>query len=205
MPKGLPRTVKDHLAKGREAALAAVEAYNKPGSRFRAAHYVVMMTIAWTALFHAIFFRDGRRPWYRRKTGGIGVRYVQVEGEPKHWELSECLKEYYQEKNPPERANLLFLAGLRNKIEHRHLPELDSTLYGECQAALMNFDELLAKEFGSRYALGESLSVSLQFSRAIPPQKAMAIRLMLASSGRKIVDYVGSRCSTTRSTASAFT
>jgi hypothetical protein len=149
-----------------------------------------MITIAWTALFHAIFFRSGRRPWYRRKTSGKGVRYVYVDGEPKHWELSECLSQYYQDKNPPERSNLAFLIGLRNKIEHRHLPELDPTLYGECQAALMNFDTLLTQEFGARHALGESLAFSLQFSRTVPPQKAAAIRLHLASAGKRAVDYV---------------
>jgi len=146
------------LEKARAAALAAVKAYNKPGSYFRTAHYIVIMMMAWTALFHAIFFKNGRRPWHRKKTAGKGVRYVYVDGEPKHWELSECLREYWTDKNPPERANLQFLVGLRHKIEHRHLPELDATLYGECQASLMNFDELLGAEFGTRYSLNESLA-----------------------------------------------
>jgi hypothetical protein len=151
VPKGLPGVVRDHLEKARAAALAGVEAYNKPGSHFRTAHYIVMMTMAWTALFHAIFFKSGRRPWYRRKTAGKGIRYQYVDGEPRHWELAECINQYFQEKNPPERANLQFLGGLRNKIEHRHLPELDATLYGECQASLMNFDDFLAQQFGTRY------------------------------------------------------
>jgi Domain of unknown function (DUF3644) len=56
------------------------------------------------------------------------VRYVKIDGDPKHWELSECLKQHYGDKNPPERRNLEFLIGLRNKIEHRHLPELDPAL-----------------------------------------------------------------------------
>ena len=106
MPKGLSRLVRNHLDKARAAALAAVEAYNKPGSHFRTAHYIVMMTMAWTALFHALFFKNGRRPWHRKKTAGKGVRYVYIEGEPKHWELAECIKEYFSDKNPPERANL---------------------------------------------------------------------------------------------------
>jgi hypothetical protein len=190
MPRGLPRLVKDHLEKARAAATAAVEAYNKPGTHFRTAHYIVLMTLAWTALFHAIFLRHGRRPWYRRKTSGKGVRYVKVDGEAKHWELSECLKEHYLDRNPPERVNLQFLIGLRNKIEHRHLPELDATLYGECQAALINFDELLSREFGSRYALNESLAFSLQFSRSMPAQKAAAVRRHLASAGKSVLTFI---------------
>ncbi len=150
MPRGLPQTVKDNVAKCRSAALAAVEAYNKPGPRFRTAHYLVMISIAWTALFHAIFYKRGRRPWYRKRTSGTGtgIRYQRIDGEPRHWDLAECVSQYYGSQNPPERKNLQFLIGLRNKIEHRHLPELDAALYGECQAALLNLEELLVAQFG---------------------------------------------------------
>ncbi len=188
MPR-LPRIARDHLAKAHAAAIAAVEAYNKPGSRFRTDQYIVLMMMAWTALFHAIFFKNGRRPWYRKKTKK-GVRYVYVDDEPKHWELATCLEEYYQDKNPPERTNLQFLIALRHKIEHRHLPELDPVLYGECQAALLNFEDLLGREFGARYALTETLAVSLQFSKSIPPQKAAAMRLHLASAGKDVLEFI---------------
>ena len=63
--------------------MAAVEAYNKPGSRFRTAQYIVLIVMGWTALFHVIFFKSGHRPWHRKKTKGKGVRYVKVDGEPK--------------------------------------------------------------------------------------------------------------------------
>src|SRR5262245_31629760 len=190
VPRGLKRVVRDHLEKARAAALAAVEAYNKPGSHFWTAHYIVLMMMAWTALFHAIFFKGGRRPWHRKKTAGKGVRYVYIDGEPKHWELSECLREYWADKNPPERANLQFLVARRHKIEHRHLPELDATLYGECQASLMNFADLLATEFGARYSLNESSAFSLQFSKSIPPQKATALRRHLASVAKDVLDFI---------------
>ena len=68
MPKGLPRTVNDNIEKCRSAAIAAVAAYNQPGPRFRTAQYLVMITIAWTAALHAVFYKYGRRPWYRKKT-----------------------------------------------------------------------------------------------------------------------------------------
>jgi hypothetical protein len=178
------------LEKARAAALAAVEAYNKPGSHFRTAHYIVLIAIAWTALFHAVFFKNGRRPWYRKRTAGKGVRYVYVDGEPKHWELSECLKEYWGDKNPAERANLQFLVGLRHRIEHRHLPELDATLYGECQSSLTNFDEMLSREFGGRHSLNESLAFSLQFSKSVPVQKAAALRRHVASVGKGVLEFI---------------
>ena len=137
MPKGLSRTTKDNVDKCRSAAIA--EAYNRPGSRFRTALYVVLIVIAWQAFFHAYFYKRGRKPWYQSRTSKSkrGVRYQKADGEPKHWDLSKCLAEYFKNKHPPVRKNIEFLLGLRNKIEHRHLPALDPILYGECQAALM--------------------------------------------------------------------
>ena len=192
MPKGLPQTVRENLEKCRAAAISAVEAYNKPGSRFRTAQYLVMISIAWAALFHAIFYRRSRRPWYRKRTTGTGrgVRYVKVDGEPKHWDLAECLKQYFRDQNPPERKNLEFLLGLRNKIEHRHLPQLDASLYGECQAGLLNLEDLLLKEFGPKYALTEQLAVSLQFSRVVPPEKRKAAKVLASGAARTVRQYV---------------
>ena len=132
MPRGLPQAVKDNIEKCQMSALAAVESYNRPGKRFRTAQFLVMIIIAWTALFHAIFYRRNIKPWFKARNG----RYIRVDGDPKHWDITECLKQYYGSDNPPVRKNLEFLVGLRNKIEHRHLPELDASLYGECQAEM---------------------------------------------------------------------
>jgi hypothetical protein len=186
----LPGIIRAHLEKARAAAIAAVEVYNRPGTHFRTPQYIVLMTIAWTALFHAVFHRRGARPWYVRSGTGRGIRYEKTEGEPKHWELSECLRRYYGDDNPPARANLRFLLGLRNKIEHRHLPNLDPALYGECQAALLNFEEVLTQEFGDAHALGESLAVSLQFSRVTPEARAAALRELSKRSARRVRDYI---------------
>ena len=38
-----------------DAALLAVEVYNKPRTTFRSQAYIVLMIIAWTRLFHAYF------------------------------------------------------------------------------------------------------------------------------------------------------
>lgn len=190
MSKGLPQNVRDNVEKCRSAAIAAVDAYNRPGPRFRTAQYAVLIVMSWTALLHAIFYRKGRRPWFRKAGTGRGVRYVKVEGEPKHWDLAECLRQHFGNTNPPERKNLDFLIGLRNKIEHRHLPELDPALYGECQAALLNLDALLVQEFGQKHALAEQLAVSLQLSRAMPDEKLRAGKTLLASGAKTVRDYV---------------
>ena len=192
MPRGLPRVVKDHLEKAMDSSVAAVGAYNRPGRRFRTAEYIVLMSIAWTALFHAVFYLRNEKPWYRKRGSGEGtaVRYVRVDGEPKHWELAECLSKFFGSTNPPERQNLEFLIGLRNKIEHRHLPELDPSLYGECQAALLNFEDFLVANFGPKYALTEQLAVSLQFSRVIPAEKRRAAKVLASHEAASVRDYV---------------
>ena len=43
------------LESSREAALLAVEIYNKPRIGFRSEGYIALMIIAWTRLFHAHF------------------------------------------------------------------------------------------------------------------------------------------------------
>lgn len=194
MPRGLPHTVKDNIEKCRSAAIAAVESYNRPGPNFRTAQYIILLTIAWTGLFHAIFYHRGRRPWYRKKgtkaAKGKAIRYVKVDGEPKHWDLAECLKQYFGDKDPPERKNLDFLLGLRNKIEHRNLPELDPALYGECQAALLNLEELLTNEFGPKVALAEQLAISLQLTHVIPEEKGKANKVLASNAARNVKEYV---------------
>jgi hypothetical protein len=190
VPKGFPQTVRDNIEKCRSAAIAAVDSYNRPGPRFRTEQFLVLIVIAWTGLFHAIFYRKGRRPWFRRRGTGKRVRYVKIDGDPKHWDLSECLKEYFGGKHPAERKNLEFLIGLRHKIEHRHLPELDPALYGECQAGLLNLESLLVKEFGQKWGLSEQLAVSLQFSSTVTEEKVRATKLGIGQNVRAVKDYV---------------
>ena len=188
--RGLRQVVRHNIEKCRLAAISAVDAYNRPGPRFRTAQYVVLIIIAWTALFHAVFYHRHRRPWYRRPVAGSGIRYVKIDGEPKHWDLTECLRQYFGDGHPPERRNLAFLIGLRNRIEHRHLPPLDPSLYGECQAALLNLETYLSTKFGQRYALTEQLAVSLQFSQIFPNEKRRATKILASSSAKTVTEYI---------------
>ncbi|MGH9534402.1 MAG: DUF3644 domain-containing protein [Terriglobales bacterium] len=95
------------------------------------------MAVAWTALFHAIFFKRRKPPSYRMQRPR---RFVKLDGERRAWELSECVCQLYANEHPPERKNLEFFLKLRNKIEHRQLPALDREIFGECQALLLNFE-----------------------------------------------------------------
>lgn len=160
MSKGLPFNVKQCLEKSRDSALLAVETYNKPAVKFKSGGYIVLMNIAWTSLFHAIFFRMKIKPFYKKSGTN---KYEKREGDYCYWELKTCVKEYFGTNiNNPIRKNIEFFIPLRNKIEHKSMPELDSDLFAECQALLLNFDKILEKEFGTKYCIRESLSFSLQ-------------------------------------------
>lgn len=182
--RGLPILVKQSLEKARSSALLAVEIYNKPAVEFKSGGYIVLMIIAWTALFHAIFFKKRRKPFYKYKNG----RYVKVDGDHKRWELDTCLKAYYQSdtKNPVGK-NLEFFIPLRNKLEHRHLPEIDSDIFGECQSMLLNFDEMIEKEFGARWCIRESLSFSLQL---YPSSQSLVAAVKQNRESKPVVEFI---------------
>lgn len=158
--KGKPKNI---LEGAIDSALLAVEVFNKPRTSFRTQAYISLMVIAWTRLLHAHFHRAIGDKYYYKKKGSN--RYERIDGERKAWELGRCIKEYGQ-LTRAERANLEFFVKLRNKIEHRNIEkrELDTMLFGECQALLNNFERRLIKLFGEEYALNENLVYSLQFS-----------------------------------------
>jgi len=187
MPR-LPNEVRTHLDKARESALLAVETYNRPGTRFRSGGFVVLMCIAWTALFHAISFKRKVKPFYRKETNRR--HFKLIDGDRKAWELMTCLQQFYGASSPPERANIEFFISLRNKIEHRSMPALDLSIFGECQALLFNFEDLLLKEFGDRYALNESLSLALQFSCLRNEKQDAAVRNLHKQIAKNVVRYV---------------
>src|SRR3954447_14703611 len=102
--KGLTREVAVHLEKAKESAVAAVDCYNRSGTKFRSGSYIVLMTIGWTSLFHAIFFRRKEKPFYRDSANP--KRFQRVDGDYKAWELATCYKNYFQGTASPVAENL---------------------------------------------------------------------------------------------------
>jgi len=181
--RGLPRKAKGALEKARDSALLAVEVYNKPAVKFKSGGYITLMVIAWTALFHAIFFKKKRKP-FRKEHG----RFLRIENDFMHWELGECLSQHFKtDTGNPVRKNLEFFIPLRNRIEHRSMPELDASIFGECQAMLLNFDEMLEKEFGAKYCLRESLSFSLQL---FPSSDSLVDAVKRNPGAKPVVDFI---------------
>jgi len=184
MSRRLPQKVKASLDKAVDAALSAVEMYNKPAIKFKSGSYIVLMNIAWTSLFHAIFFRKKIKPMYKEKNRN---RYKRIDGDYKYWELETCVKEYFKEENNAIRKNLEFFIPLRNKIEHKFMPELDSRIFGECQASLFNFDKIIEREFGDTYCLRESLSFSLQL---YPSAKSLQMAVKNNPDSKLVYDFI---------------
>lgn len=185
MSRGLPNNVKQCLEKSRDSALLAIETYNKPAIKFRSGGYIVLKVIAWTSLFHAIFYRNKTKP-YRRKKGS--TRFETKEGDYCYWSLDECLQEYFKsDTQNPIRKNLEFFIPLRNKIEHKSLPQIDPDLFAECQALLLNFDKILELEFGIDYCIRESLSFSLQL---FPSSENLAAAIKSNPDAKKVKAFI---------------
>lgn len=185
MSRGLPRRVRNLLSKARQSALLAVETYNRPSASFRVHGYLVLIQIAWTALLLAYFERKGVKPYYRK-----GKRFVKVQGSPKRWDLSECVRQFWGGEAAPVRANLEFMVALRDRTEHADMPELDIAVFGECQALLNNFEEFFESNFGSKWALPHNLVVPLQFSGPPSPESLAALRKSVRPEGREIIDWI---------------
>lgn len=161
------------LDKCREAAMLAVQTYNNPLVTFRTPGYIVNMIIAYTTLFHAIFRRGNIECWYKEKDGSATI----IDGEEKYWELSTCLDKYYKGLITPETANIELFIKLRNKIEHRHIPALDISISGYCQALLLNFERLIVSEFGEYFTLGQGFALALQLSEFSAEQQVALRRI----------------------------
>jgi len=187
MPKGLPKTVSKCLEKSRDASLLAVETYNKPAVKFKSGGYIMMMIVAWTSLFHAIFFMRKLKPFYRIKGSN---RFEKKDEDYCYWELSTCLKEYYKTNTSnPVIKNLEFFIRLRNIIEHKSLPEIDSDIFAECQSLLLNYDDLLGREFGEKYRIRESLSFTLQL---FPNSKNLSEALRQNPDTKTAINFINS-------------
>ncbi len=184
----LKKKVLDLLNKSRESAKLAISIYNNPTTVFRSPGYIVLMSIAWTSLFHAIFERDNVK--YYDKDPNDRRKYIYIDGDKKAWELSKCIKYYFKEANNPMFHNISFFIGLRNKIEHRFIPQVDNIIFGECQSYLINYEEILVKEFGDKYSLADSLLFALQYSKVKTAEQIMAQKKVQSKHFKSIKSYI---------------
>ncbi|GGW87304.1 DUF3644 domain-containing protein [Alteromonas halophila] len=174
------------IHKAKEFALLAVSIYNNPYTEFKTYGFIVNINIAFTALFHAIFEKRGVDYFHYDQDGNP----VVIDGDKKAWELSECVDHYWSGIVSPEKANLKFLIGLRNKIEHRNLPAIDLAVVGECQSALNNFEEIIVQEFGDVHALTTSLAFAMQLTRISEQAQIDALKQLQKENYKVVKDYM---------------
>jgi hypothetical protein len=174
------------VIKARESTLLALDIYNRPATMFKSEGFIVMMIIGWTALLHAIFHKRKQRYNYIEEDGTD--KYI--DGDLKAWELKKCLEEFFNDENNAIRKNIEFMIGLRNKIEHRFAPKIDSHIGGECQSLLLNFDELLTEEFGNYYSLRDSLVFPLQTANLKMEGRIDALKKFQGKHYDEIKEYI---------------
>jgi hypothetical protein len=164
------------LEGSRQEAILAVSLYNQPVEGRRLEAFFVHMHLAWLYLFHARFRRDGMDYHYRRPDG----RLLRVDGEPKTWDLTECLSHGWRERNDPVRRNLEMTIALRHKIEHRYEEAIAHYTAGYAQALLVNYEEELVASFGRMYSLAGQLRFPVFVSCMTPD----GIAALTASAGK---------------------
>ncbi|MEJ2911751.1 DUF3644 domain-containing protein [Pseudoalteromonas sp. C12FD-1] len=172
--------------KAKEFALLAVSTYNNPYTEFKTYGFIVNIVIAYTSLFHAIFEKRGTEYFYLDNDGNP----ILIDGEEKAWELGECSDAYWQGESNAEKANIKFLIGLRNKIEHRSLPAIDLAVCGECQSALSNFETLLVEEFGDDHALTASLAIAMQLTRISEQAQLDSLKQLQKENYKVVREYM---------------
>lgn len=160
------------LSKSKESAIAAVQIFNNPSSRFKSETFIVLMNIAWTYLMHA-YYKMNRIDYRYYTMQGIRKKFTKTKYKAfKHWELERCL-DYDQspiDKNTSN--NLKFLIGLRHEIEHQMTTSIDDLLSARFQACCLNYNYYFKKLFNDQDGIEKSLSFSLQFSSISSEQKA---------------------------------
>jgi hypothetical protein len=142
-----------------EACLAS-RLYNDPAEVRSFEGFIVHMHLAWLYLLQAQLTRDGVDFRYHRKDRPRLL--VKVDGEPKRWELAQCVAFRWPNPDDPTRLNIEFFIKLRNKIEHRYSNQqqaLTVAMSGHAQALLLNYEQELTGQFGQ----STSLAIRLRF------------------------------------------
>lgn len=182
----LSEQVEELVVKARDSAILAIDIYNRPIIAFRSQGYIIMMVIAWTALFHAVYELEGIDYFYKEKNGNDKI----VDGDKKAWELDRCIDKCENLISNAVKKNLRLFISLRNKIEHRYVPAFDFDVFGECQAMLLNFENLITEKFGSYYALNNSLSFPLQVSSVRSNVQAEVTKKIQSEHYSELKEYI---------------
>lgn len=164
MAKRIFSEKRELILKSREAALSSVQIYNNPLTAFKTESFIVLFVIAWTYLLHA-FYRANKIDYRYFTVPKTRKKFVRnPDGSIRYWDLKECISRQHCPLDKNTKNNLLFLVGLRNRVEHKKATGLDSYLSARYQACALNYNYYLKKLFGEKYSLDNNLALSLQFA-----------------------------------------
>lgn len=169
----ISRKTEELVTKSRESALLAVQVFNNPLIHFRFPSFCIHMIIAFTSLFHALFEEAGIDYIYRNKDN---PEHRTKAGQPRFWDLSRCVKQWWGDNNDAIRSNIELFIQLRDEAEHRFAPAFDLAVAGECQSLILNFEKMLTDEFSPYYGLGGQISIPLQLTSRPNKERINAMR-----------------------------
>jgi len=155
------------LTTSKEAALNAVQTFNNPMATFKSETFITQMVIAWRCMLHAYFRKLAID--YRKEEPAGGRRRFKRTSTGAYWRLSlrECLQHDSCPLDKPTKANLFFLLGLRDEIEHHVCIGLDERLSARYLACCLNFQAAITDLFGKKHSLEKLAAVTLQFSSVL--------------------------------------
>ena len=156
-------------------ALEAVDHYNRPLGSRGLEGFFVHMHIAWLYLLQAEMRRQGVDDRYRLTNG----RFDRIDGEPKRWDLTKCVRERFAD-NDPVRKNLELTIALRNQIEHRYSAATNVRVAGHAHAMLVNYEDELTAQFGSAHSLAGVLRFPVFIANIGSGSQKMAGKLLKA-------------------------
>ena len=140
------------LIHARQSCLSALRVWNDPTAPSRAEAFSLLLVTAWNALCIAIL-QKRYEEW--RSTDDSGVP-IQTDGTDRALDTRELVaRAFPEEEHLGLRQNLRTWIDLRNSVAHRHLPALDHLVIPHAQAALMNFENAIVREFGPSFAIAE--------------------------------------------------
>ncbi len=153
-----------YCLRAKECMLAAVAVFNNPLIRFKSETTITLVCTAWTYLLQVHCLENGLEI---RKLDSCGARRKfarTAEGDVKTIELKELVKLSHDILSEACQENLVFLIGIRNRIQHYVGVELDSLIAPKIQANILTFKRVIEQVTDGAVSMGEELPFALQFS-----------------------------------------
>ena len=144
--------------------LAAVEIFNSPLITFKSETTITLMCTAWTYLLQTHCLENGREI-RKVDTSKSRRKFARSkDGETLTLPLPELIDLSSDVLSEAVSKNLLFLIGIRNRIQHYAGHEIDSLVAPKIQANVLAFKEALRTITGGSVTIENELPYALQFS-----------------------------------------